>query len=273
MLTCELERFIKEDLGEDDDSDGIVPEVSASARIVCKEGGVLAGLDEARQVFEYFGASAESAFSDGDSLKKGAVILTVEGTAPAILRAERLALNFLGRMSGIATLTSPCAEKAKPARVAATRKTTPGFRQFEKKAVKLGGGDPHRYDLSAAVMIKDNHLAIMGIEGSVTAAKKAASFTKKIEIEVESVEDGEKAARLGADIIMFDNMKPEKIAEGVAKVRKIDSRIIIEASGGVTLDNIGDYAKTGVDVVSLGALTRDAKWLDFSLDMEILKPG
>ncbi len=116
-------------------------------------------------------------------------------------------------------------------------------------------------------MIKDNHIAIMGIEGAVAAAKKAASFTKKIEIEVESVADAVKAAKLGVDIIMFDNMKPKAIAEGVKKVRKVDPRIIIEASGGITMDNIGDYARAGVDVISLGALTRDAKWLDFSLDM------
>jgi nicotinate-nucleotide pyrophosphorylase (carboxylating) len=116
-------------------------------------------------------------------------------------------------------------------------------------------------------MIKDNHLAIMGIEGAVAVAKEAASFTKKIEIEVESVADAVKAAKLGVDIIMFDNMVPPMIAGGVKKVKRIDSKILIEASGGITLENIGEYARTGVDVISLGALTRDAKWLDFSLDM------
>ncbi|CAJ35702.1 carboxylating nicotinate-nucleotide diphosphorylase [Methanocella arvoryzae] len=271
MLTVELERFILEDLGEDDDSTGIVPPVAASANIVCKEDGVLAGLDEALQVFEYFGLSLESHYADGNPIKAGDVIMTITGDAADILRGERLALNFLGRMSGIATLTRRCVSRAGNARIAATRKTTPGFRSFEKKAVKLGGGDTHRYDLSAAVMIKDNHIAIMGIEGAIAAAKKAASFTKKIEIEVESVEDGEKAASLGADIIMFDNMAPDRIAEGVARVKKINPRVIVEASGGITMNNIGDYARAGVDVISLGALTRDAKWLDFSLDMETSK--
>jgi nicotinate-nucleotide pyrophosphorylase (carboxylating) len=240
----------------------------ASASIICKEDGVLAGLREASEVFAYFCTDVEKACEDGERVRKGDVVLTIRGDADAILRAERLALNFLGRMSGIATLTARCVARAGNARVAATRKTTPGFRKFEKKAVKLGGGDAHRYDLSSAVMIKDNHIAIMGIEGAVAAAKKAASFTKKIEIEVETVADAVKAAKLGVDIIMFDNMKPKTIAEGVKKVRKVGPKIILEASGGITADNIGEYASAGVDVISLGALTRDAKWLDFSLDMD-----
>ena len=272
MFTYELERFIAEDLGSDDDSTGIVPQVKANARIVCKEDGVLAGLEEACEVFEYFCTKAAKRHKDGQRVKKGDIVLEINGSAADILRAERLALNFLGRMSGIATLTAKCVAKVpKGVRVAATRKTTPGFREFEKKAVKLGGGDAHRYDLSSAVMIKDNHIAVMGIEGSLAAAKKAASFTKKIEIEVESVEDAVKAAKLGADIIMFDNMKPEAIAEGAKKLKKIASGVIIEASGGITVENIGEYASTGVDVISLGALTRDAKWLDFSLDVDLLK--
>ncbi len=269
MYTFELERFIEEDRGADDDSTGIVPEVPATARIVCKEDGVLAGLEEACEVFAYFYVDVEQERADGDKVKKGDVVLELSGSAADILRAERLALNFIGRMSGIATLTAQCVARAGSVRVAATRKTTPGFRKFEKKAVKIGGGDTHRYDLSSAVMIKDNHIAIMGIEGAVAAAKKTASFTKKIEIEVESVADAVKAAKLGVNIIMFDNMKPDKIADGVKKVGKIDECIIIEASGGITIDNIGKYARTGVDVISLGALTRDAKWLDFSLDMVI----
>ena len=267
MFAFDLERFIEEDLGNDDDSCGIVPQREARARIVCKEDGVLAGLEEACQVMRYFGLFAEEKRSDGGRIGKGDVVLAVAGDAAGILRAERLALNFLGRMSGIATLTARCVAKAPGVRVAATRKTTPGFRKFEKKAVKLGGGDAHRYDLSSAVMIKDNHLAIMGIDGAMAAAKKAASFTKKVEVEVESIGDGVHAAELGADIIMFDNMRPEAIADGVDRVRRINPRVIVEASGGITLDNIGEYARAGVDVVSLGALTRDAPWLDFSLDM------
>lgn len=269
LTTNELERYLEEDLGNDDDSSGIVPDIRAFGSIVCKEDGVLAGLEEATKVFDYFHLGTNSDFVDGQKIKKGDVVLRIAGNAADLLRGERLALNFLGRMSGIATFTSRCVSLAPHVRIAATRKTTPGFRKFEKKAVKLGGGDTHRYDLSSAVMIKDNHIAILGIEGAITAARKAASFTKKIEIEVESIEDALLAARLGADIIMFDNMSPADIIKGAVEVRKINPYILLEASGGITLSNLREYANAGIDVISLGALTRDAKWLDFSLDVNI----
>lgn len=270
MITFgELDAYLREDLGEDDDSDGIVPGVEAFGRIVCKEEGVLAGLEEASAVFKRLGLSVSTAFIDGQELAKGDVVLETSGNAPDMLRGERLSLNFLGRMSGIATLTSKCVSIASGVRIAATRKTTPGFRKFEKKAVKLGGGDTHRYDLSSSVMIKDNQIRIMGLENAIAEARSAASFTKKIEIEVESLEDAARAASLGVDIIMFDNMKPDMIVEGVKKVKKANPCIIVEASGGITMANLKDYAKTGVDVISLGALTRDARWLDFSMDIDI----
>lgn len=270
MLTAEeLDAYLEEDLGDDDDSDGIVPSVEAFGRIVCNEEGVLAGLEEACAVFERLGLAAGSNLVDGQPVKKGDVVLDVKGSARDMMRGERLALNFLGRMSGIATLTAKCISLAPGARVAATRKTTPGFRKFEKKAIKLAGGDTHRYDLSSSVMIKDNQIHIMGLESAIKEAKKVASFTKKIEVEVESLEDAEKTARLGVDIIMFDNMAPSMIRKGVKKVKAIDKRILLEASGGINLSNIAEYAKTGVDVISLGALTRDARWLDFSMEIQL----
>jgi len=270
MLTNEeLDAFLEEDLGDDDDSNGIVPAVEAFGKIICKEDGMLAGLEEACQVFGRLGLAVGSGVVDGQGLKKGDIVLEVRGSARDMMRGERLALNFLGRMSGIATLTAKAVTMAGSARIAATRKTTPGFRKFEKKAVKLAGGDTHRYDLSSAVMIKDNQIRIMGLENALGEAKKVASFTKKIEIEVESLEDAEKAARLGVDIIMFDNMRPAMIKEGVKRVKAIDGRIILEASGGITLQNLKEYAGTGVDVISLGALTRDARWLDFSMDINV----
>jgi nicotinate-nucleotide pyrophosphorylase (carboxylating) len=270
MLAAEeLDSYLEEDLGDDDDSNGIVPAVEAFGRIVCKEEGVLAGLEEACAVFRHLGLETGSDLVDGQHVKKGDVVLEVSGSARDMMRGERLALNFLGRMSGIATLTAKCVLLAPGVRVAATRKTTPGFRKFEKKAVKLAGGDTHRYNLSSAVMIKDNQIRIMGLESAIKEAKKAASFTKKVEIEVESPDDAEKAARLGADIIMFDNMKPAQIKKGVKKVKAIDERILLEASGGITLSNISEYARSGVDVISLGALTRDARWLDYSMDIQL----
>ncbi len=270
MLTAEeLDAFLEEDLGDDDDSNGLVPAVDALGRIICKEEGMLAGLEEACAVFEHLSLSAGSNFVDGQRVKKGDIVLEVSGSARDMLRGERLALNFLGRMSGIATLTAKCVSLAPGVRVAATRKTTPGFRKFEKKAIKLAGGDTHRYDLSSAVMIKDNQISVIGLESAIREAKKAASFTKKIEVEVETLDDAETAARLGADILMFDNMRPAMIKKGVKKVKAIDRHILLEASGGINLSNIAEYAATGVDVISLGALTRDARWLDFSMDVSI----
>ena len=155
-------------------------------------------------------------------------------------------------------------------RIAATRKTTPGFRVFEKKAVFLGGGDAHRFNLSDAVLIKDNHITILGLEECLRRAKERASFTKKIEVEVESQGDMIKAAKAGADIIMFDNMAPEEIARGIEQLEEMGLRdgVLLEASGGITLDNIPEYAASGVDVISLGALTRNARWIDLSMEMQ-----
>ena len=173
----------------------------------------------------------------------------------------------MARMSGIST--SPGVSSPGRVRVAATRKTTPGFRLFEKRAVYLGGGDTHRFNLSDAILIKDNHIMILGLKECLRRAKDKSSFTKKIEVEIESLEDMLIAAKEGADIIMFDNMDPEKIAAGVDVLKKegLRERVILEASGGITLDNIKDYGRSGVDVISLGALTKN-RWIDLSLEIE-----
>ncbi|MDM7935524.1 MAG: carboxylating nicotinate-nucleotide diphosphorylase, partial [Methanothrix sp.] len=160
--------------------------------------------------------------------------------------------------------------RARGVRIACTRKTTPGFRVYEKRAVFLGGGDPHRFSLSDAVLIKDNHIRILGLEECLRRARSQASFTKKIEVEVESLEEMLMAARAGADIIMFDNMTPSEIERCVEMLRRegLRSRVLLEASGGITLETLEEYAAAGVDVISLGALTRNARWIDFSLEME-----
>ncbi len=152
-------------------------------------------------------------------------------------------------------------------RIACTRKTTPGFRKFEKKAVIAGGGDPHRFNLSDAVMIKDNHLAVLGLEKAVKAAQRMASFTTKIEVEVEKVDDAVHAAVLGVDIIMFDNMTTDKIEQSIVSITEKGLRkgIILEASGGISLENLAEYASTGVNVISIGALTHSSRWLDMSM--------
>jgi nicotinate-nucleotide pyrophosphorylase (carboxylating) len=271
MLTSELERFVDEDLGEWDDSSRLVPEIEVRAVIIAKEDCIISGLTEAQEIFAYFGLKAAPLYDDGEFVPAASEVLSVRGSARAILQSERLALNFMARMSGISTLTRECVLSADGrARIAATRKTTPGFRVFEKRAVFLGGGDTHRFNLSDAVLIKDNHIKILGLEECLCLAKERASFTKKIEVEVESLDDMIKAAEGGADIIMFDNMAHEKIAHGVEQLKEkgLRNRVLLEASGGITLDNLQEYAASGVDVISIGAVTRNARWIDLSLEIE-----
>ncbi len=259
-----------EDLGEWDESSSLIPDIEAQAVVIANEDCIISGLAEAREIFAYFRLTTTPLYDDGEFVPAGAQVISVRGSARAILQSERLALNFMARMSGISTLTRECVLLAGGrVRIAATRKTTPGFRVFEKKAVFLGGGDTHRFNLSDAVLIKDNHIAILGLEECLRAAKERASFTKKIEVEIENHGDMIKAAECGADIIMFDNMAPEEIARGVEQLEEMGlrDRLLLEASGGITLDNIQEYAASGVDVISLGALTRNARWIDLSMEM------
>lgn len=272
MLIKEIEAFIEEDLGYDDVSCTIVPDNPVEAIIFTKEACTIAGIKEAGSIFCYLGIQTETSFKNGDCLKAGDIIFRLKGGAVSILRAERLVLNFLGHLSGIATLTRTCVDLVKKhsetTRVACTRKTTPGIRKFEKLAVAAGGGDPHRFNLSDSVMIKDNHVKLMGIEASIKAAKKTG-FTRKIEVEVESTEDAVLAARLGADIIMLDNMQPEMIKEilRVLQEKGLRNSVLIEASGGISQENLEIYAKTGVDVISMGSLIHKSNWIDVSLEM------
>jgi nicotinate-nucleotide pyrophosphorylase (carboxylating) len=272
MLIKEVESFIEEDLGYDDVSCTIVPDRPAEAIIFTKEDCTVAGIKEAGSIFCYLGIQAETTLKDGDRLKDGEIIFRLNGGAVSILRAERLALNFLGHLSGIATLTRACVDTVRKysetTRVACTRKTTPGIRKFEKLAVASGGGDTHRFNLSDSVMIKDNHIKLMGIEDAIEAAKKT-SFTRKIEVEVESAENAVLAAKLGADIIMLDNMQPDAIQETlkILEGKGLRDSVIVEASGGISRENLEDYAKTGVDVISMGSLIHRSRWIDMSLEI------
>ncbi len=274
MQRLDLERFVSEDLGEWDDSSTLVPEADAKASVIAKEDCIISGLREAEEILSYFCLEAEPLYDEGEFVPAGSAVLSVRGSARSILQSERLVLNFLGRMSGISTLTRECVLKveriAPGVRVACTRKTTPGFRAYEKRAVFLGGGDPHRFNLSGAVLIKDNHIRLMGLEECIAMARKRASFTQKIEVEVEGLDQMQRAAEMSVDIIMFDNMDPEEIERGVEILKKNGqrSRLVLEASGGITLDNIEAYASTGVDVISLGWLTRNARWIDLSMEMD-----
>jgi nicotinate-nucleotide pyrophosphorylase (carboxylating) len=220
------------------------------------------------------GLEGEANVSDGAEIEKGQVFLKISGDARTILSAERTMLNLLSRMSGIATATKRLVEKLRKAglatRVAATRKSAPGLSYFDKKAVLLGGGDPHRLHLDDMILIKDNHIAIVGsVEGTVEKAKLKSSFSKKIEVEVTKASDALLAAKAGADIVMLDNFSPKQVKQAVESFKKAGffGKVLLEASGGITEVNLLEYASTGVDVLSLGALTHSVRALDISLEI------
>ncbi|MGO4738228.1 carboxylating nicotinate-nucleotide diphosphorylase [Bosea sp. 2KB_26] len=243
----------------------------ASAVIAARKSGIVAGLPFARETFRQYDPSVrfEAAMSDGDRLEPGAIVARIEGEARSVLSAERVALNFMGRLSGIATLAAAYVAKAAgtKAMIVDTRKTTPGLRAFEKYAVRCGGAGNHRYGLDDAILIKDNHVAVAGgIRPALQAAKRQAGNFVKIEIEVDTLAQLEEVLAEGADIVMLDNMSVADLTRGVAMV---GGRMKVEASGGITLDTVAAIAATGVDMISVGALTHSASVLDLGLDIEI----
>ncbi len=272
-MKSKLQEFLREDIGSGDITSELVIPANARAkgRILCKEKCILAGVAEAKAVFEELGAKVTRIKKDGSEVRKGDVVLEVEGPARSILAGERLALNFVMRMSGIATLTHNLVAKCRrinpKIRVAATRKTTPGFREFEKKAVLLGGGDPHRVGLYDAVLIKDNHIRMAGGVKEALKRAKSGSLTKKIEIEVENEKDARTAVENGADIIMLDNFKPDAAKKLSAELKRINPDVLIEASGGIRPENVDQYA-VAADIISLGWLTHSVKSVDFSMEIE-----
>lgn len=273
MLPKLLE-FLKEDVGEGDiTTDATVSEnKEASAEVVTGEDGVLAGLEEVVQLLDHEGLKHGTSFGDGDEIKKGSVIMEVSGNARKILSAERLVLNILMRMSGIATLVRGLSRRASPygVKIAGTRKTTPGFRHFEKKAMEIGGGWPHRLGLDDAFLIKDNHIAIAGL-GEAISRVEDSGISKTVEVEVSTAEDALKACRLGVDIIMLDNMVQDEIKKTISELEKEGLRdaVQIELSGGITPENLDTFLKFKPDIISMGALTTDARWLDMSMRIKI----
>ena len=271
MLTSErIERWLREDLGHHDVTNDVPGDTEG--RLVAKEAGVAAGIKAAAAVFEYLDVDAEPTASDGDPVGAGDVVLRTAGPARETLRAERLAVNLAGHASGIATKTRSAVDRAEAVddsvRIAATRKTTPGLRGVEKRAVVAGGGDTHRLDLSHMVMIKDNHIAELGLEGAVESFRERVSFATKIEVEAESAVQARRAVESGADVVLLDNFEPAETRDVVdslsGAVETADREVLLEASGGITLDTVADYAATGVDIVSMGSLTHSADSLDYS---------
>ena len=260
---------LEEDItSEDISTNAVMPEYQkGQVDLICKQDGIVAGLGVFQRVFELLDdtVSFDMRAKDGDAVKSGQLMAVVTGDIRALLSGERTALNYLQRMSGIATYTHSIAEmlKGSGTTLLDTRKTTPNMRIFEKYAVKVGGGSNHRFNLSDGVMLKDNHI---GAAGSITKAvrmvKEYASFVHKIEVEVENLEMVREAADAGADIIMLDNMSPQEMKEAI---RIIDGRALTECSGNVTKENIQNMIDVGVDYVSSGALTHSAPIMDISL--------
>jgi len=274
IIEAKLLQLLSDDIGQGDVTTATVisQSIVAEALVIAKEAGVVAGLEEAIILSESLGLKAEGAVSDGAEIKKGQVILKILGDARTILSAERTMLNLLSRMSGIATATGRLVEKLRAAgsttKVAATRKAAPGLIYFDKKAVLLGGGEPHRLHLDDLILIKNNHIAIVGsVEGAVEKAKLKSSFSKKIEVEVTKVTDTLLAAKAGADVVMLDNFSPKQVKQAVESFKKAGflGKVLLEASGGINEVNLLEYALTGVDILSLGALTHSVRALDVSL--------
>ncbi len=269
-LTDWIGLYLEEDIGSGDLTSNGIPALAddGAARMVMRQPGVVAGLRHAIEVFARLGATAEPMCKDGSEVEAGVTVLTVTGPAKAILAAERLALNIVGRMSGIATetrrLAGLLAEACCGAIVTGTRKTTPGFRAFEKEAIVLGGGDPHRMGLYDAMMVKDNHREAAGGTGIATAILRAAHPDIMLEVEVESLEDALAAATNGADWLLIDNQSPETGRDWAETVWEAHPEVKIEASGGITSDNLVAYG--WADRISLGALTHAARSLDVGLD-------
>ena len=267
-----IKQALKEDIGKKDITTDLIVARSTLARaeIIAKEKGIIAGINIAGQVFNELDKNIlfKKKAKDGDFVKKGEVIAELYWRARAILTAERVALNFLQRLSGIATLTSKFVRLARGVKILDTRKTTPYLRELEKYAVRTGGGYNHRFNLNEAILIKDNHLIICGIRKAIEKARKS---NKKIEVEVKNLEEVKEALKFGADVLLLDNIKINEIKKAVKLVRKKSKKTMIEVSGGVNLKNIRHIAKTGVDFISIGALTHSANALDISLEIVEVK--
>ncbi|MFD0621235.1 carboxylating nicotinate-nucleotide diphosphorylase [Paenibacillus sp. GCM10027629] len=273
-LRDQIRAWLQEDIGTGDVTTAFTIPVGAQSKgiIHAKEAGVIAGIPVAQLVFEIVDPTLTcyAQVEDGQYVDKGTTLIIVEGSTHSILTGERLALNLMQRLSGIATKTRKFVDALEglPTRLVDTRKTTPGHRALEKYAVRVGGGANHRFGLYDAVMIKDNHIkGAGGIIPAVERARMNIPHTMKIEVEVEDFDQLEEALQAQADIIMFDNMSPSRMADAVRRVKSRAPHIVTEASGGITLESIREKAESGVEVISVGGLTYSVAALDISLDL------
>jgi nicotinate-nucleotide pyrophosphorylase (carboxylating) len=268
-----LVKFLQEDVGAGDiTSDNIIrADMEAKAEIVCKSRfAIVCGLEEASMLFDICGCKSEILVKDGSKVVKGAVVMNVSGYARAILKAERTVLNIIMRMSGIATETRRMVDLAKGVTILATRKTAPGLRYFDKKAVVLGGGATHRMRLDDMVLIKDNHLVLVSdLRKCIRLAKKNVGSSIKVECEVRTKEEALAAVAAEADTVMLDNFTPKQAQQTIRQIRRMGLRnkVKIELSGGINQNNIRQYSRTKPDFISLGYITHSSKTIDFSLEI------
>lgn len=268
-LKKELQSFLSEDIGRGDITSALLSKKKITARIISREKAMIAGVDYAKQIFSLKNCKVQILKKDGNRIYPNQTIMKITGFAKDVLACERTALNLLTRMSGIATQTNFLISNIpnKKIKIYATRKTAPGLRFFDKEAVKIGGGEKHRLRLDEMVMIKDNHIAV---EGSLLKLiKNAKKKYSKFEAEVENNSDAILAAKEGASIIMLDNFTPSQIKKTIQNLKKenLRSKVKLEASGGISSKNISQYAKTGVDIISVGSITNSVKGIDMSLEI------
>jgi nicotinate-nucleotide pyrophosphorylase (carboxylating) len=282
ILEEKLQKMLAEDIGQGDITTSlIVPENrNAEAKVIVKESGIAAGIEEAKILLESLGLTVKTLVSDGEKIRTKRALMEIAGDTRTILSVERTLLNLLSRMSGIATTTRKLVEKVQKAglktRVACTRKTVPGLLYFDKKAVLIGGGDTHRLHLDDMVLIKDNHIAVAGsVEAAIKRVREKVSFSKKVEVEVTEVDDVLVAAKSGVDIIMLDNFSPKRIEKAVKLLKEAGffGKVLLEASGGITAENIMAFASTNADIVSLGEITDSPKSLDLSMEITKIRKG
>ncbi|MBI4853229.1 MAG: carboxylating nicotinate-nucleotide diphosphorylase [Acidobacteria bacterium] len=273
LLFNSITQFLDEDLGRGDitTQSTVLDATKGRGKFLAKQEMIVAGLEVAEAVFNCLDPELqiEAFVYEGEFVKANTEIARLDGPANVLLAGERLALNLMQRMSGIATLTSKYVKaiEGTSARIVDTRKTMPGLRMIDKYAVQIGGGHNHRFGLDDGILIKDNHIMLAGgIEAAVKRARDRAGHLHKIEVEVASFEQLQEAINVGADVIMLDNMHPSQVMEAVQIVRKSEKgkNIILEASGGITLENVADYAKAGVELISIGAITHSASAMDIS---------
>ena len=274
-VTRLIDLAIEEDMGRGDVTTQAVvgPEASATAHLVARQRLTVAGLDVAAAVFHHLNPSiaVETQIDDGAEAQPGARVATYRGAAAALLSGERTALNFLQRLSGVATLTRAfvAAAQGTSLRITDTRKTTPGFRLLEKYAVRMGGGSNHRFDLGSGVLIKDNHVALAGsVSEAVRRAKGRVPHSLNIEVEVDTLAQLDEALAAGVAIVLLDNFTETDLGKAMVRIRAVKPRPLVEVSGGVTLARIPELARLGVDLVSVGALTHSAPAVDLALDLE-----